>query len=143
MTDWKRSGEYWIPVSNAPLRRRCPDRIARLRAIGTIMALHTYHLHVGPHPISPFLYYLILRNGPKSTRKDPPVVDFQIDFIRRLSPIAANALDLWFALTPEDKLPETSNDPNNNQVYYLLSDASQGRPVSALDLLLSDPPHSC
>lgn len=130
-TDWKHSGDFWVPVSNTPLRSRDHERLARLRAVGSIMALHTFHLGVGPHPISPFLFYLIIRNGPKSDRKDPPVMDFNLEFIRKLSPHAALALAPWFALTPEDPLPEDSRDTNNRHIFWLLSDASQGRPVRA------------
>lgn len=92
------------------------------------MALHVFHLSVGPHPISPFILYLILRNGPKHDRKEPPVVDFKLDFIQRLCPPAGRALTPWFDLTPEDKLPQTSTD-EHQEVLWLLQEISQGNPV--------------
>lgn len=105
------------------------ERIARLRAWGTIMALHTFHLRNGPYPISPFLYFYIMMSGPRYTKKGSlKMSDLPLEIIRHFDPNSGRLLDKWQELDLDDQWPSNPNGPNGD-LFSLCCDAFGGNTV--------------
>lgn len=134
--EWREYGQCYVPVRrqvrSGLFSQDRLERMCRFQAWGFIMALHSFHLIAGPSPISPFLYFFVLRGGPKfEGRRSLKLSDLPAGVVRALDPRSADLLDKWSMLSPEDPLPLSPTGPHGD-LFSLCLDAFGGQTVSIM-----------